>query len=98
MLRVGHINYKNKHSNIKLGLGQGVRGDRGGRRGEWSQKSFIENATFMAHIIGSTSWPKKKNIQYHLSGIVVDLLGAHFLPMGKSKIQPRGPVGGTLTK
>ena len=31
---------------------------------------------------------KKKNFRYHLSGIVVDLLGVHFLPMGKSKIQP----------
>ena len=26
---------------------------------------------------------KKRNFQYHLSGIVVDLLGVHFLPMGK---------------
>ena len=41
--------------------------------------SFID----YTHIIGSASWPKIKNFQYHLSGVVEDLLGIHFLPMGK---------------
>ena len=36
-----------------------------------------------SHIIGSASWPKKKNFEYHLSGVVEDLLEIHFLPMSK---------------
>ena len=45
----------------------------------------ISNFTFwsVTHIIGSASWPKIKNFQYHLSGVVEDLLGINFLPMGK---------------
>ena len=35
------------------------------------------------HIIGSASRPKKKNFQYYLSGIVVDSLGVHILPIVK---------------
>ena len=35
------------------------------------------------HIIGSASWPKIKNFQYHLSVIVVYPLGIHFLPIDK---------------
>ena len=31
------------------------------------------------HIIGSASWPKKETFNTILSGVVVELLGAHFL-------------------
>ena len=41
---------------------------------------------------------KKTNFWYHLSGNVVDILGIHFLPMDKSKIQPYLRGGGTQVK
>ena len=41
---------------------------------------------------------KKKNFQYHLSGVVEDLLGIHFLPMGKLNIHPFLRAGGTQAK
>ena len=44
---------------------------------------WLKNIPRAPHIIGSASWPKIKNLQYHLSGVVEDLLGIHFLPMGK---------------
>ena len=47
-----------------------------------------EITKYQTHIIGSTSWPKKKNFQYHLSGVVVDLLEVQFLPLVKKTIQP----------
>ena len=51
-----------------------------------------------AHIIGSVSWPKKKNFWYHLSGVVVDLLEVRFLPLGKKTIQPFSRAGGIQAK
>ena len=41
---------------------------------------------------------KKKNFQYHLSGVVEDPLGIHFLPMGKLNIHPFLRAGDTQAK
>ena len=53
---------------------------------------------FGTHIIGNASWPKEKNFRYHLPRITQDLFMIHFLPIGKSKIQPFWRAGRTQEK
>ena len=52
------------------------------------KENYCRIGTYCSHIIWSASWLNEKNFRYRLSEVVVDLLGVHFLPMGKSKIQP----------
>ena len=46
----------------------------------------------------SQNFNVENNFQYHLSGVVEDLLGIHFLPMGKLNIHPFLRAGGTQAK
>ena len=48
----------------------------------WILNSLFALFSCTAHIIGSASWLKIMNFQYHLSVIVMDPLGIHFLPIG----------------
>ena len=66
--------------------------------GNYVMKCTVQFMSIYTHIIGSTSWPKKKNFQYHLSGVVVDLLEVQFLPLGKKTIQPFSRAGGIQAK